>query len=198
MDRTPTAAQPPAKTCETPSLPSKLTLQSATKALDHDDWRSAARAVTVAEAQAVLDGLQGHDHPCPAAEAATFAGQLVNYYPAREVNDARSYIAALTALFAAFPRAFAKRVCDPVTGLPSRLKFLPTLAEVREALDAEATRRKRIAANAQYVLDQAAKRAAEAEEEARFNAKHPGAPERARQVQELLRGLGRPTKGEAA
>lgn len=170
-------------------------MPSAIRALETDDWRSAARSVTPAEAQAVLDAAEGHDALCPAAEAAQFAGSLVSYYPAREVNDARAYISAMTALMAAFPRDFVKRVCNPVTGLPSRLKFLPTLADVREALDAEATRRTRIIANARYVIEQAAKRAAEAEEEARFAAQHPGAPERARRVQELLKGLGRPTKG---
>lgn len=175
--------------------PSKLTLQSAIKALETDDWHVAARSVSVVEAQAVLDAMAGHDAHCPPSEAATFAGQLVGYYPAREVNDARTYIAAMTALMAAFPRDFVKRVCNPVTGLPSRLKFLPTLAEVREALDAEANRRKRIEANARYVLDLAAKRAAEAEEAARFAAQRPIAEKRAMQVQELLKGLPKPIQG---
>lgn len=137
------------------------------------------------------------DRPCDAADAASFARQLLGLYPSRDLNDPEIYAKAMTSLLAAYPRDFVKRVCNPVTGLPSRLKFIPTLAEVREALDAEALRRARIAANARYVLDQAAKRAAEAEEEARFNARHPGAPERARQVAELLKGLARPTKGES-
>lgn len=176
-------------------------LQSAIKALENPDWKAAATAVTVAEAQAVLDAVEGHDGLCAPADAAAFAGQLVNYYPAREVNDAKAYIAAMAAMFAAFPRDFAKRVCNPVTGLPSRLKFLPTLAEVREALDTEAARRKLIVANARYVLDQAAKRAAEAEEEARWANKLPTTEDRARQVQRLLqravKPIPPPTKGES-
>lgn len=173
-------------------------MQKASKALEDEDYRWAARLVTPQDAQAVLDAMQGRDVPCTPAEAATYAGQLVNYYPAREVNDARTYIAAMTAIMAAFPRDFVKRVCDPVTGLPSRLKFLPALAEVREALDAEANRRKRIEANARYVLEQAAKRQAEAEEKARWAREAPSAEERARLVQELTKRLGSPTKGEGA
>lgn len=172
-------------------------LGKATKALETDDPRWAVRMVTPAEAQAVLDAMEGRDVHCTASEAATHAGQLVNCYPAREVNDARTYIAAMTAMMAAFPRDFVKRVCDPVNGLPSRLKFLPALAEVREALDLEANRRKLIEANARYVLEQAAKRDAEALEQARWDAQRVPPEERARQVQVLLRGVVGDTTTEA-
>ena len=143
----------------------------------------------------MLEAIEGRNAPCDPAVAATYARTLLGLYPARDLNDPETYAKAMTALMAAYPKDFLKRVCDPVTGLPSKLKFLPTLADVREALDLEASRRAKIIANARYVLDQAAKARAEAEEEARFKAQHPTAEERARQVQELLRGAGRPITG---
>jgi hypothetical protein len=129
---------------------------------------------------------------CPEFEAAGYAGQLINFYPAREVHDAKTYISGITALMAAYPLDFVRRVCSPVTGLPSKLKFLPTIAEIREALDAEATRRSRIAANARYVLDQHAKAQKQAKEDEQWNSMRPTPEERAKAVSELLKPVGRP------
>jgi hypothetical protein len=201
MDRSPAAvAALPARKCETPlqtSKPTSLSV-SAIKALEEPDWRYAVTAVKPHEAQLALDQLEGRDTLCSASEAATFAEQLVNFYPAREIHDARTYISGMTAIMASFPSDFAKRVCDPVNGIPSRLKFLPTLAEVKEALTAEDKRRVRIAANARYVIEQAEKRAAEAEEARRWEAERPAAEERFKRVQEILKGLVRPEEGEGA
>ncbi|MEN6302285.1 MAG: hypothetical protein ABFD96_06130 [Armatimonadia bacterium] len=155
------------------------------------DDRVALR-VSPAEAATVLAELADRDTPCTASEAATFAGQLLGFYPAREVHDARTYVSGMTAVMAAYPRDLVKRICHPVTGLPARLKWLPTIADVNEALTAELDRRKRIAANARTVLDQDAKRRAEAEEARAFSQLRPPPEERARRVQELLRGA---TKG---
>ena len=157
--------------------------------LDVDDPRTLGRSVTVQEAQAVLDEMAGRDMVCTPNDAAAAVGQLLGLYPGREITDAKTYTQGLTALLAAYPRDFVKRVCNPVTGLPSRLKFLPTLAEVREALDAERLRRDRISASARYIVAQAQRHRKEAEEEAAFQANRPAAEQRARQVQDLLGGL---------
>lgn len=90
---------------------------------------------------------------------------------------------------AAYPLDFVRRVCSPVTGLPSRLKFLPTIAEIREALDAEDARRKRIALTAQLVINDHAKRQKQAEEDAKWNSMRPTPEERAKAVSELLRPI---------
>jgi hypothetical protein len=92
-------------------------------------------------------------------------------------------------MLAAYPKDFVKRVCNPVTGLPSRLKFLPTVADLHEALEAEKTRRDRIAAAAKYVIQQDEKRRNEAREAAAFEANRPSLDERARKVKELLAQL---------
>ena len=191
MDKLPAASPQPRK-CETPSQMSSRTFKAAIQALEHDDWHTAARSVTPAEATAVLAEMEGRDTRCTDDEAVAFAGQLVNFYPAREVHDARTYIAGLSAVMAAYPRDFVKRVCSPISGIPGRLKFLPTIAEVQDALIAEAERRKRIAANARYVLELEARRKEQAEEDARWTGQRPTAEERARQVQALLQGAARP------
>jgi hypothetical protein len=163
--------------------------QAVIRLLDVDDPRSIGRTVTAAEAQAVLDSIEGRDTPCSPTDAAEAVGRLLGLYPGREITDARTYAQGLTAMLAAYPRDFVKRVCNPVTGLPSRLKFLPTLADLREALDAERLRRDRIAASARWVLAQAARQRKEADEEAAFEANRPSAEERSRRVRELINGL---------
>lgn len=177
---------------------SKHTSPAAIRALEAEDWRSAANAVTPQEAASILAEIAGRDAHCTPAEAAQFARSLIAVYPGRELNDADAYAAALTALFAAYPRDFVKRVCNPVTGLPSRLPFFPTIAEASQALKAEDERRKRITANARYVLEQAEKRRQEAEEARRFEQGRLPPEERARQVQALLRAAVGPSDDGAA
>ena len=182
----------------TPSPTSKQLLQTVIRLLDVEDPRTVVRYVTAAEAQAVLDGMAGRDALCTPTEAAEAVGRLLGLYPGREITDARTYAQGLTAMLAAYPRDFVKRVCNPVTGLPSRLKFLPTLADLREALDAERLRRDRIAASARWVVAQAERQRKEAKEDAAFEANRPAPEERARRVQELIRGLRKTSEADHA
>jgi len=163
--------------------------QAVIRLLDVDDPRSIGRTVRAAEAQTVLESIAGRDSVCTPTEAADAVGRLLGLYPGREITDARTYAQGLTAMLAAYPRDFVKRVCNPVTGLPSRLKFLPTLADVREALDAERLRRDRIAASARWVISQAERQRKEAQEAADFEACRATAEHRAKRVQELLGSL---------
>lgn len=171
------------------SPPSSNTLAKLAKVLDADDFRALPAKVTATEAGLVLSEIAGRDQNCPALEAAAFAEQLVGLYPAREVVNAKVFSAGLSALMAAFPRDMVKRVCDPVAGLPSRLKFFPSLADVREALDAEKTRRDRIAANARYVIAEHERLKAKAEQDAEFERNRPAAEDRKRRTDELLRDV---------
>ena len=157
---------------ETPLQTSKRMSQAVIRLLDVDDPRTIGRTVTAAEAQAVLDSIAGRDQVCTPTEAADAVGRLLGLYP----------------------RDFVKRVCNPVTGLPSRLKFLPTLADLREALDAERLRRDRISASARWVVAQAERERREAEEKAAFEASRPSAEERAKRVQELIGSLRKSTE----
>lgn len=100
-----------------------------------------------------------------AVEMAKF---LMGMYPARQVNNADVFMTAASALFAAYDQDFIKRVCDPIDGLPSRLKYLPTIAEIKEALEAEKARRFKIRATANWMLKEHDRRKAEAEERKRW------------------------------
>ncbi len=108
--------------------------------------------------------------------------QLIGSYPAREVTDAKTLTKGIKAMFGAYPFYAVQRVVNPVTGLASRLKFFPTLAEVREALDAEMIRRGRIARNCKHIIDAEAKAA----EDREFERNRLPAEDRARRAQEIL------------
>lgn len=123
---------------------------------------------------------------CGGVAANDAVTRLMGFYPAREVRDPKTFAAGMTALMATFPLDLVKRCIDPVEGLPSKLKWLPTLADVREFLDTERDRRARILGNARWTVQEAERRAKEAEEERRFEANRPSAEERARKVRELL------------
>ena len=98
------------------------TLRDASRRLDTDSRVGLCSVVSVRDAGEVLNSMIGRD-VCPTAEEAAFiARNLIGLYPAREVGDAKAYAAGMTAVMAAHPIDFVRRVCDPVKGLPSRLR----------------------------------------------------------------------------
>lgn len=124
--------------------------------------------MSVVDAEAVLEAVSSKSVACDPVTASDYANRLMGFYPAREVNDPVTFAAGMAANFAALPRNIVKRVCDPVKGLPSRLKFLPTIADVREALDAERVKRDRIIGNATWVIREAKRQADEAAHDAKI------------------------------
>lgn len=160
--------------------------------LDRDNQSNLERFVTTAEASAALAAINARpDGCCDPKTASSLAQKLLGFYPAREVNDPEVFARGLTALFAAYHEDFVRKVCNPVTGLPSRLKWLPTIADAKEALKAERARRIRIWANAAYVIKCHEDSRKKALEEAEFERNRPAADERARRVAEILRGAPR-------
>lgn len=124
-------------------------------------------------------------------EAIDATKMLLGMYPARHVHDADTFGRALTTVFMAVELDFVRRVVDPINGLPSRLKYLPTIAEVNEALAAERARRSQIRATAAWMIREHDRRKAEAEERARWA--HLGEEEikrRRAQVEALLGSKG--------
>jgi len=101
-------------------------------------------------------------------EAAQAVKLLLGMYPARQVHDAETYSMAMVAVFMAVEHDFVRRVVDPVIGLPSKLKYLPTVAEVTEALEAERAKREHIKLTAHWMLREHDRRKAEAEERAKW------------------------------
>lgn len=175
----------PATLCEMPLAQSNR-ISTAAKALDTDSTTGLVRMVACSEAEMVLSYVARRDRKPDPVEATLAAQDLIGFYPAREVVDAKRYVAGMTALMAAYPLDFVRRVTNPVTGLPSRLKYLPTLADVREALEVERARRDRIVANARYVIEETQRRK-QADEDAReFERNRPDAEARARQVKEAI------------
>lgn len=58
-------------------------------------------------------------------------------YPAGQANDPETYTAAISAVLAEYPPEVVHRVTDPRTGVARKVKFLPSVAEVVEACEAE-------------------------------------------------------------
>ncbi len=74
--------------------------------------------------------------PAPDVQTALhMAAQLTGCFRLKDYANAQTFGGALAATFQAYPEAAGRMVIDPVNGLPSHLKFPPSIAEVREALD---------------------------------------------------------------
>lgn len=65
-------------------------------------------------------------------------------YRKAEANDPVTYSAAVTAVLAEYSEEVIAHVTHPVRGLASRSKFLPTIAEVKEACEDHAAFLRRI------------------------------------------------------
>jgi hypothetical protein len=129
------------------------------------------------------------EHKTTEVEAAEAARTLIGMYPARQVHDAEIYSKAITTVFMAAQYDFVRRVVDPVNGLPSKCKFLPTVAEITEALNAENVRRFSLWRTAEWMLKEHDRRQAEETERQRWAHLSPAElARRAAQVAALLGG----------
>jgi hypothetical protein len=61
------------------------------------------------------------------------AKMLLGCYRTGDANDPEVYITAAVRTLSAFPLEVVHRLIDPLTGLPGRSKWLPTVSEIREA-----------------------------------------------------------------
>jgi hypothetical protein len=68
--------------------------------------------------------------------AAMRAKILLGCYRTGEANDPETYVAAVTAVLSHYPEEVITSVTHPVTGLPSKKGWLPTVKEVTDACDA--------------------------------------------------------------
>jgi hypothetical protein len=67
--------------------------------------------------------------------AAMRAKILLGCYRTGDANDPETYVAAITAILARYPEVVITAVTHPVTGLPSKKGWLPTVKEVCDACD---------------------------------------------------------------
>lgn len=65
--------------------------------------------------------------------AAIRAKILLGCYRTGDANDPETYVAAITAVLARYPEEIITSVTHPVTGLPSKKGWLPTVKEVTDA-----------------------------------------------------------------
>lgn len=79
---------------------------------------------------------------CDEREAQGFVLALMGFYRDHGQIDPKIYNAGLKRVFMAYPREAVAAVVDPVHGLPSKLKWLPTPADVTDALKAAGPREK--------------------------------------------------------
>src|SRR5262249_23628308 len=74
-------------------------------------------------------------------ETMTFAAERANLlfgcYRKGEANDPETYTLAVAAVLADYEPEVIRRVTDPRTGIPRKLKFMPNPAEIAEACEAE-------------------------------------------------------------
>jgi hypothetical protein len=67
--------------------------------------------------------------------AASRAKLLLGCYRTGDANDPETYVAAITAVLARYSEGIITSVTHPVTGLPSKKDWLPTVKEVHDACE---------------------------------------------------------------
>lgn len=60
---------------------------------------------------------------------------LTGIYPAITASDPKVYLAALVSLFSNYPPRLLRAAIDPLTGLPGKYDFPPTIKQAKEFLD---------------------------------------------------------------
>jgi hypothetical protein len=60
---------------------------------------------------------------------------LVGAYRRNDAEDPALFIRAAATVLAGYPEKIVRRVTHPAYGIPSRLKFLPSIAEIRDACE---------------------------------------------------------------
>ncbi len=76
-----------------------------------------------------------------------------------DANDPEIYVAAIAAVLSEYPESVIDFVTDPRTGLPRSCKFLPQVAEVSDACDAQMAPIRAAEARKKRVAQQFAERA---------------------------------------
>lgn len=89
------------------------------------------------------------------------AGMMFGCYRKQDANDPEIYVAAVTAILSEYPDSVIETVTDPRTGLPSKIKWLPTVADVKTECESHMYRVRYQEAWDRRVVEQ--RRASEAE-----------------------------------
>ena len=79
------------------------------------------------------------------------ARAITRVYPRHDVDDPEAHMLAAVAIMSQYPRSVLDRLADPRTGIVGYCKFLPRIAEIKEACIAEVDRRKKLVKNAELI-----------------------------------------------
>lgn len=140
------------------------------------------------KAEAILAAINSRTGEGMSPERAMGAAKtLMGFFPAKAFNNPEVFAAGLSVLLASYHEDFVRRVCDPVDGLPVRLKFTLTLFDVKEALEAERKRRDLIRMAAQAVITEYDRRAAARAEEQRWKMTPEEMERRRQQAAEVMK-----------
>jgi hypothetical protein len=63
------------------------------------------------------------------------AERLFGFYPRGAASDPEVFMTGVVQLLAAYPMTAVEAILSPLSGLPARHKFLPSISEIREALE---------------------------------------------------------------
>ena len=75
--------------------------------------------------------------PCPPQIAGERARLMLSCYRQGEASDPEAYVTAICAVLAYYPEPVVRKVTHPLHGIPGKLKWLPSIAEVKAECDAE-------------------------------------------------------------
>lgn len=72
---------------------------------------------------------------CSSRRALELATAMAGMFKPDRETDERAFLPIFAKLFELYPESVALAVANPITGLPSKLKFFPSIAEVRAACE---------------------------------------------------------------
>lgn len=75
--------------------------------------------------------------PCSPSLAAKQTRILLGCYRKGEATDPEVYVSSVATVLTRYPETVVRKVTHPVDGIPGKLNWLPTVAEVRSACEAE-------------------------------------------------------------
>ena len=140
------------------SPPSKDDLQEmVARMMGPGEWTQRTTLISPSEAQAIIESIERRDgmgSKLLVGEALASAKRMMGMFPAKAFNDPEVFAEALAALLSAYDKQFVTRVMSPVDGVATRIKFALTLADVKEALEAEKNKRLSIFSVARWTLQE--------------------------------------------
>lgn len=130
------------------------------------------------------------------ADASRAAQVLLGVYRTDAVSNPTIYANTVASLLSRYPVRVVRRVVDPVDGLPGSLKFLPSIAEIKAALEMERKKLANRGFKARWMLQKHAEADAEAQRQAQMTDAERA--EQLRRIDEIVGQFRKPKAEDAA